>query len=78
MACVMPLQVIFSALADGGPSSATTADSLQRLLQDVFQRDVREFRRDYSCAAFLCCSGGVTMSSKQAMQTSTVRTLALG
>jgi uncharacterized protein (DUF2267 family) len=38
-------QVIFSALADGGPSPATTADSLQRLLFDVFQRDVREFRR---------------------------------
>ena len=37
-------QVIFSALATGGPSQATTAESLQRLLFDVFQRDIREFR----------------------------------
>ena len=42
----MPLrrQVIFSALAAGGPSQATSAEALQRLLFDVFQRDVREFR----------------------------------
>ena len=37
-------QVIFSALAAGGPSQATSAEALQRLLFDVFQRDVREFR----------------------------------
>ena len=38
------LEVIFSALAGAGPSSATAADALQRLLFDVFQRDVSEFR----------------------------------
>lgn len=38
------LEVIFSALAGAGPSSSTAADALQRLLFDVFQRDVSEFR----------------------------------
>ena len=42
---VLRRQVIFSALAEGGPSAATMSESLQRLLFDVFQQDVREFRR---------------------------------
>lgn len=38
------LELAFSALAGEGPSPATAADALQRLLFDVFQRDISEFR----------------------------------
>jgi hypothetical protein len=38
------LETVICALAEGGPSAATTSEALQRLLCDVFGGDVRAFR----------------------------------
>ena len=38
------LETVICALAEGGPSPATSSDALQRLLCDVFQMDVPAFR----------------------------------
>lgn len=38
------LETVICALAEGGPSCATSSDALQRLLCDVFQMDVQAFR----------------------------------
>ena len=40
------LETVICALAEGGPSAATSSDALQRLLCDVFQMDVPAFRSD--------------------------------
>ena len=43
------LETIICALADGGPSDATSSEALQRLLCDVFANDIPAFRYgDYS------------------------------
>lgn len=38
------LETVICALADGGPSDATSAEALQRLLCDVFSNDMHAFR----------------------------------
>ncbi len=38
------LELIFAALTDGGPSETALDGSLQRLWQDVFKSDAREFK----------------------------------
>lgn len=41
---IILLEAIFSALAEGGPSQATSADALKRLLVEVFAGDIDRFR----------------------------------
>lgn len=41
---IVLLEMIFSALAEGGSSQATSADALKRLLLEVFAGDVERFR----------------------------------
>lgn len=41
---VVLLECLLSALAEGGPSPLTAADSVQRLLGEVFQWDMQQFR----------------------------------
>ena len=41
---VVILEAVFSALAEGRPSAATSADALRRLLVDVFHCNIQQFR----------------------------------
>lgn len=41
---IVLLEMMFSALAEDGPSQATSADALKRLLLEVFTGDVERFR----------------------------------
>lgn len=41
---LLMLETVICALADGGPSDATSSAALQRLLFDVFASDVQAFR----------------------------------
>ena len=42
--CGVFLELVFSCLGEGGPSEATSAPALLRLMSDVFKGDMTEFR----------------------------------
>ena len=68
------LEMVICALAEGGPSAATSSDALQRLLCDVFQMDVPAFRS--ACSA-ICCRRKCTLCRPEAPSGATHRIHAL-